>query len=150
MNSEINSVNFQLEIGENSKSSICHCCGRKSFIGHGFIYKDGDAYAVYYAGWAPSHSPVKVSFAIAIGKWDDNSTVQDRICFGLEAYEDKEEILLRAIDPSDSPWKNTELLGNMISRGDALNNHSIKEVFDITEFIIRKHDAIKEYLAVSA
>ncbi len=150
MNSEINSVNFQLEIGENGKSSICHCCGRKSFIGHGFIYKGGDAYAVYYAGWAPSHSPIKVSFAIAIGKWDDNSTVQDRICFGLEAYEDKEEILFRAIDPSDSPWKNTELLGNMISREDALNNPSIKEVFDITELIIRKHGAIKEYLAASA
>lgn len=146
MNSEINNVNFQLEIGENCKSSICHCCGRKSFIGHGFIYKDGDAYAVYYAGWAPSHSSMKVSFAIAIGKWDDNSTVQDRICFGLEAYEDKEEILLSVIDPPDSPWKNTELLGNMISRKEALHNPSIKEVFDITELIIRKHEAIKKYL----
>jgi hypothetical protein len=149
MNSEIGE-HFKLEIGEDSKSSICHCCGRKSFTGHGFIYKNDDAYAVYYAGWAPGHSLKKVTFAIAIGEWDDDSTVQDRICFGLEAYEDKEEILLRVIEPSDSPWKSTELLGKMIFREEALNNPYIQEVYDITELIIRKHEAIKEYLAVSA
>lgn len=146
MTLEISPSNFNLEIGENCESSICHCCGRESYIGHGFIFKDGDAYAVYYAGWVPSHSEKKVSFAIAIGEWDDSSTVEDRTCFGLEAYEEKEEILFKIIEPADSPWNTTELLGKMISRDDALNNPLIKEVFDIVEHIIRNHDSIKKYL----
>lgn len=150
MTLEMHVPNFSLEVGENCKSSICHCCGRESYIGHGFIFKDGDAYAVYYAGWVPNHPEKKVSFAIAIGEWDDNSTAEDRTCFGLEVYEGKEEILFRAIEPADSPWNNTELLGKMISRDDALNSHLMREVFDIVEHIIRNHDCIKKYLRGNA
>lgn len=137
---------YDLEIGENCKPSVCHCCGRESYLGHGFIYKNGDAYAVYYVGWAPSHSDKKVSFAIAIGEWGDSSTSADRTCFGLEAYEGEQEILFRVIEPADSPWSNTGLLGKMISRQDALKHSLINNIFNIAEYVVRNHDSIQEYL----
>lgn len=137
---------FDIEIGENRKPSVCRCCGRESNVGHGFVYKDGDTYAVYYVGWTPVHPDKKVSFAIAIGEWDDDSTSADRACFGLEAYEGEEEILFRVIEPDESPWANTDLLGGMISRKDALNHSLLKEVFLIAERVIRSHDAIRQYL----
>lgn len=146
----MNTPKFSLKIGEDCKSSICQCCDRKSFLGHGFIYKNGDAYAVYYAGWSPSHAEKKVSFAIATGEWDDNSTVADRTCFGLEAYDANENIIFRLIEPVNSPWNNTELLGKMISRDNALSNPLKKEVFDIVEYVIHNHNSIKKYLGVSS
>lgn len=140
---------FDLEIGENQKPSLCHCCSSESNVGHGFVYKNKEALAVYYAGWAPKHPDKKVSFAIAIGKWDDNSTVNDRICFGLEAYETENEIAFRITDPNESPWSNTELLGKMVSREDALKHFLKDQVFKIAEYVIRNHDAIRNYLAIS-
>jgi len=148
MSEEKDTPKFALEIGENSKLSVCSCCGGKSNVGHGFVYKNGDAYAVYYAGWTPSHSDKRVSFAIAIGEWDDNSTAADRTCFGLELYEDAEEILFRVIEPSESPWGDTDLLGKMISRQDALNHSRVKEVFVIVEHVIHNHIAIRKYLGI--
>lgn len=148
MTKRINTRKFDLEIGENSKPSVCHCCGRESNVGHGFVYKDGDAYAVYYAGWASGHLDKKVSFAIAIGEWDDNSTPTDRTCFGLEAYEGEEEILFRVIEPEESPWADTDLLGKMISRKYALDHLLLKEVFVIAEHLVRNHNAIRQYLAI--
>lgn len=139
---------FDIEIGENFKSSLCDCCGRESNVGHGFVYRDGDAYAVYYASWAAGHPDKKVSFALAIGKWDDDSTSTDRTCFGLEAYEGKNEILFRVIEPEESSWAKTDLLGEMISRKDALNHSLLKEVFVIAEIVVRNHDAIRQYLAI--
>lgn len=139
---------YYLEIGENQSPSICHCCSRKSNIGHGFICKNGDAYAVYYAGWTPDHLTKKISFAIAIGEWDDKSTISDRTCFGLEVSEGEGEILFRIIDPDESPWPITDLLGKMVSRKESLN-HSLKnEVLLIAEHVMRNHDAIHEYLGM--
>lgn len=148
MSEEKDTSKFDLEIGENSKISVCKCCGRESNVGHGFVYKNGDAYAVYYAGWTPSHCDKSVSFAIAIGKWDDNSTVADRTCFGLEMKEGDEEILFRVIEPSESPWGDTGLLGKMISRQDTLSHSLIKEVFAIAEHVVHNHVAIRKYLGI--
>jgi len=72
-----------------------------------------------------------VSFALAIGEWDDQSTRSNRTCFGLEAYEKMEEILFRVIEPDDSPWTNSELLGEMLTRDESLIHPLLNEVFII-------------------
>lgn len=141
-------TNYDLEIGENKNSSVCHCCGKKSCVGHGFIYKDGDAYSVYYVAWSNAHLDKKVSLALAIGEWDDDSTNKDRTCFGVEVYEGDEEILFRVIEPSESPWANTDLLGPMLNRKDSLAHPLLKEVFTIVEYILRNHPALVEYLEI--
>ena len=130
---------YSVEIGENSESSTCYCCGQESEIGHGFVYKDGDAYAVYYAGWSVNHSDKKITIALAIGEWGDDSTYVDRTCFGLEAYEEEKDILFSVIDAEKSPWTDTDLLGKMLSRKDALKHPLIKETFVIAEHIVRIH-----------
>lgn len=139
---------FNLEVGENVSSSICHCCEKESSIGHGFIYKNGNAYAVYYAGWSHSHSDKNINFAIAIGEWADDSTPADRVSIGVEVFEGKPEIVCRVIDPEKSPWASTELLGDMISRSYAIKHPLLKEVFSIVEHIAHYHEAIREYLEI--
>jgi len=141
-------ANYDIEIGENKSTSTCHCCGKKSCVGHGFIYKNDDAQAVYYVGWSDAHSDKKVSFALAIGEWDDESTNNDRTCFGLEMYEGKEEILFRVIEPLESPWSDTDLLGHMLARKDTLAHPLVNEVFAIAEHIVRNHTALSEYLLI--
>ena len=138
--------NYYIEIGEDSNPSLCHCCGKKSCTGHGFVYKDGDAYAVYYAAWSDSHLERKMSIALAVGEWDDNSIAEDRTCFGLEAYEAENDILFRLIDPENSPWPETDLMGKMIHREQGLNHHKLSEVFTIAEEVLRNHAAIRNYL----
>jgi hypothetical protein len=140
---------YHIEIGEDCKSSRCHCCGKESCVGHGFVSKDGDAYAVYYAGWSNAHLEKKVTFAIAVGEWQDGSTPSDRVCFGLEAYEAENKILFRVIEPSESPWRDTDLLGKMISRDEGLKHPFLEEIFIIIENIVRKHTAVREYLNMS-
>jgi hypothetical protein len=117
-------------------------------VGHGFVCKNGEAYAVYYAGWSAEHPERRVSLALAIGEWGDDSSAADRTCFGLEAREQDEEILFRVIEPGESPWSNTDLLGDMISREKALSDSLLKEVFVVAEHVVRNHQAISEYLAL--
>jgi hypothetical protein len=141
---------YDIEIGEESNPSSCHCCDKKSCTGHGFVYKDGDAYAVYYAGWSDSHSEKKMSLALAVGEWNDNSTSDDRTCFGLEAYEAENDVLFRVIEPQESPWPETDLMGTMISREQGLSHSQLSEVFTIAEEVLRSHAAIRNYLNLAA
>lgn len=141
-------ANYDIEVGENKNASTCHCCGKESCVGHGFIYKDDDAYAVYYVGWSDAHPDKKVSFALAIGEWDDDSTSSDRACFGIEMYEGEDEILFRVIEPSESPWADTDLLGQMLARKETLAHSLLDEVIAIAEYIVRNHVALREYLLI--
>lgn len=141
---------FSVEVGENEQPSRCDCCGASASTAHGFVYKNNQPYAVYYAGWADAHRDRGITFALAIGKWDEESGPHDRVCFGLEAYESKNEILLRVIGPEESPWGCTDLLGKMLSRQEALKDSLLKETYEITEAVIRHHLAIRDFLGASA
>lgn len=140
---------FELEVGEDAATSPCSCCGTKSLTGHGFIYKDGIPYAVYYAGWAYGHRELGVTMAIAIGKWDEGSTSEDRTSFGLKAYEGERDILFSFIDPESSPWGQTDMFGNMVARSAALNHHLKEELLAVAETIACGHPGIHHFLTVS-
>ncbi len=140
---------LEIEVGENESEAKCHCCGEPGSTGHGFVYSGGDARAVYYAAWSSAHAEGGVSFAIAVGEWDDDSTSRDRVCFGLEAYEGEDDIHFQFIDPSESPWPETELMGAMIGREEALDSDKKKEVLRIAEEVIREHPAIRRFSSFS-
>jgi hypothetical protein len=137
---------FELELGEDASTSKCSCCGIDSSIGHGFVYKNSAPYAVYYAGWSFNHRERGVTMAIAIGRWDEDSTSEDRTAFGLNAYEGENDILFQFLDPESSPWGSTSLLGNMIRRDDALNHPLKPDLLIVAETIVRNHLGIRAFL----
>lgn len=140
---------LKLEVGEDASISCCDCCGAESATGHGFIYKDGLAHAVYFVGWSAGHPERGVTMAIAIGRWDDVSTADDRTCFGLEAHASDGQVIFSFIDPDDSPWANTELLGPMISQMAARAEGARGGVLSIGEHVVRSHPAVRTFLDAS-
>ena len=53
------------ELGEEKEPTVCSCCGGVCHSAHGFIYRDGNAYAIYHATWSKSHPEAGVDIAIA-------------------------------------------------------------------------------------
>jgi hypothetical protein len=139
---------LEIEIGEDAAPSTCACCGVESRVGHGFIYNNKDAYAVYYVGWTPLHRERGVTLAVAIGEWGDGSAAKDRTCFGLEVHEGERQVLIRFIEPEESPWSSTEVLGPMISRNDSLNHNASTDVLRVAEYIVREHPSVREFLGI--
>jgi hypothetical protein len=140
---------LELEVGEDEQISQCGCCHAEFKTGHGFIYKDHSPYAVYYAGWSAGHKERGVTLALAIGKWEENSTAEDRACFGLEAYEGERQVLFRFIDPESSPWQEAGLLGPMIRRQAALAHSLRNDALAVAELIVREHPGVSRFLGVN-
>ena len=141
-------AHYEVEIGEDETSSVCACCGRASSSGHGFVYKNGDAYAIYWAAWSTLHSGKKVSFALGIGEWDDDATADDRAWFGLDVFATTDRYLLRVVDPKDSPLHDIESLGRMMSRSAGIKHPLRGEVFAIMERVLEHHPAVRRYLSL--
>jgi hypothetical protein len=140
---------FTVEVGENKKLKKCECCARESNTGHGFVYREDNPCAVYYAGWSEAHRERGVTIAVAIGRWDDGSTTDQRTCFGINVREGEDQLDFEVIGPEDSPWPNTKLLGPMLGREEGLKSPLIGDVFTIVEEIVRGHPEIREFLHAS-
>ena len=146
--SENTMIDYEIEVAEDEKTSSCHCCGKESSAGHGFVYKEGSAYAIYGAEWSTMHSRNTVNFALAIGEWDDDGTPKDHtVCFGIQVFDDGGDASFRVIDPEESPWSDSDLMGPMLGRNEGLRHPLLKEVFSIIEVVIRRHPSIRDYLS---
>ena len=139
-------MNLQLEAGEADRPTRCDCCGRVSRTVHGFIYKDGDAYAVYYAGWSEGHPDRGVTMAIAVGEWTDDSTTSDRVSVGIESRSTASEIQFSVLEPEQSPWGHTELLGAMLARPKALAHPVLPEIFEVAEYVVAHDERVASFL----
>lgn len=140
---------LELELGEDEKQGHCQCCGSTSSAGHGFVYRDQLPHAVYYAAWSMGHREHGVALAVAIGRWEEGTTAADRTSFGIEVYEGENHVLFRFVDPEDSPWANSPLLGPVLARTAALMSPRSAEALAIAEIIAINHPGIRHFLGMS-
>ncbi len=138
-------ADLSIELGEEART-CCDCCGKESTTVHGFVYRDGDAYAVYYAGWSDGHPERGITLAIAVGEWSEGATALERVSIGLEAHPAEREILFSVLNPDQSPWGTSELLGDMVQRSRALQLPVLKDVFEIGELIVYNDSRARDFL----
>jgi hypothetical protein len=133
-------------MGEGAEGAPCTCCGVASTTAHGFVYRNGDAYAIYYAGWSARHPEHGVTMAIAVGQWEDGSSTADRVSIGLRATSTATSIDFRALNSDESPWSDTPLLGKMLEREHALAHPAWREVLAVAEHVVRDDARVRDFL----
>lgn len=133
------SSELTLEIGPQEPGTVCACCGKLSTTVHGFVYRSGDAFAVYYAAWSQQHPERGVMMAIATGEWEENSGPEDRTSIGLEVRPTATEIQFTIVGPGQSPWGETSLFGKMLTIDRAKASPALKSTLEVAELIVR-HD----------
>jgi hypothetical protein len=143
------SSDLSLEAGPQEAGNVCDCCGTRSTTVHGFVYRSGDAFAVYYAGWSHQHPERGVTMAIATGEWAEDSGPQDRTSIGLEARPAATEIQFTIVGPEQSPWGETPLFGRMLSRDRAKASPSLKATLEVAELIVREDPRVRAVLRTS-
>jgi hypothetical protein len=124
---------LSIELPPPSVGPPCTCCGAVTTRLTRFVHRYGNAYAVYYVAFSDNHSDRIASAIVSLGERGERSTPQDRDAFALYLWSDAEQNNVQVIDAGDSLWADSELLGRMLSRSEALNHPRIKEVFAITD-----------------
>ncbi|MBD8881173.1 hypothetical protein IHE49_11850 [Rhodanobacter sp. 7MK24] len=122
---------LSIEFEEPSLGAPCECCGNRTVHLIRFVSNDGDAHAVYYVRFTEGHPETPAVAAVSLGDWEEGSTPSQRTAFALELRADG----VRVCNADESPWHETNILGRMLDRDEALAHPLIKEVFHITDHI---------------
>ena len=123
---------------------ICECCGNTTTKLTRFIYKDDDAFGIYYAQFTKDHDKKNVKGLISLGDWGTDIT-SSRVSFLFNLWLDNEDYNIEILDAKDSPWKN-EILGKLLTRTEALHHIWINEVYHITDHIVLEDEILIKYL----
>ena len=121
-----------IELDDGTRVKTCAQCGMQYPQVHGFLYRDGNAWAVYWAELYkdhPNHPEPRVVLTIALGDdWSEGADPSKRAWAQLDAWphEDKDEIQMAFTDPQGS--LDAVAFGHPLSR-EVVLTHPLKDSF---------------------
>lgn len=132
---------------EKPVEEICECCGNTTVRLTRFVYKDDDAFAIYYAQFAQAHREKRLSGLIGLGSWgDDEVGPEARVAFPFQIWTDKDNFQVGLVNAQDSPWSHVTFMGKILNREEALKHEWLKDVFHITDHMVTDDEVIVNYL----
>jgi hypothetical protein len=128
------------------KKSLCECCGNTTTKLTRFVYRDDNAYAVYYLRFTKGHPERSASGLIGLGEWGgEESSPEQRTAFAFELWQDENNFNVGIVDKEDSPWGDVSFLGRILDREEALKHEWIDEVFHVTDHIVTEDKEIVQF-----
>jgi hypothetical protein len=133
-----------LEIGR-TDSAPCASCGLPSIRSSGFIYREGDAHAIYHVLAHGGESP-HADLAIGVGSWEGSDAVADQSAFlGLSTTED--EIRFSFVDHAQSAWGRSRLLAHPLTAEQARASNNRDDFIEAAELVATADPAVAHVLS---
>ena len=80
---------IEIELTE-PKKLICECCGGIMTSLTRFVYKDGNAFAIYHATFSENHFESGVLGVMSLGDFDSNKGSLNRVGFPFKLWQGEE------------------------------------------------------------
>jgi hypothetical protein len=139
-------TDLSIELAPEVSEEVCPDCGRSFSSVRGFLYDHRDAYAVYHALLQTEHPSSVADIALSFGRWDEDSTGDERSRVGLRVWPDGDELKMHITDPSESAWGNSDTFGRMLPRGEVLDTDRQDEALRAVEFVIAHDPRLADHL----
>ncbi|MEQ8992991.1 MAG: hypothetical protein RLO46_14310 [Pseudomonadales bacterium] len=130
---------------EEPTRTTCACCGKSTTRLTRFVYRDGDAHAVYYAQFTPDHPQKRLSGLIGLGPWGGDASPEQRVAFPLEIWATDDNFQVGLVDASASPWSHVTFMGRILNRSEALGHELLQEAFHVTDRMVTDDAVITGY-----
>lgn len=126
----------------------CPCCGSERRASFGFVHDDGETVAFYYAALVPKeHRERCVVAAVSLGDWGHEVDPATRCAAVIRAKSQGGEIEITFLEPADSPVKDRAMLGNLMSRAEALASVTCARFIEIAGAVLLEDPEVNEYIA---
>lgn len=134
-----------IEVGREPQTRTCDRCGRSASDTMGFVYRDGDAYAIYYAVLHRHEDTPQLDLAIGMGTWANDDSVADLSAF-LTVWSEADEIRFGFVDPAESVWANARLLQNRLAADEARSSEFRQAVLSVAELVVSEDPSAASHL----
>jgi predicted nicotinamide N-methyase len=107
----------------------------------GYIYKLGDALAVYYVEWTPGHE-TNANLDLILGTWGDDAQVSDRQAVALEYRVIETGPAFMVIDADRRNIASNSLVSKALTRAEVIGTPLSAEIFAICDLIYLEDERI--------
>jgi hypothetical protein len=138
---------YGIEFNNRVKSFRCPHCGEESMTVWGWVSKENAAHAAYFANLMTGHPETSARLTISIGGWGEEDNLAKRKWVLIEArpLADSYEMMVR--EPDESLYSGEQILGNPLTRSEALSSPLVQEFFAVADHIALNDPAVKSYLS---
>jgi hypothetical protein len=98
----------------------CECCGGLSVRLTRFVYRDGEAFAIYYAAYSTNHLNNELAMIVSLGGWSEEGVPPERVAFYCRIRPTEDSYQVSLGDAPNSAWSDVDLVGRKLSREQAL------------------------------
>ena len=139
-------MSLELELGPASEHR-CGCCGKRSHVLRGYVTKEGDAYAVYMAGYTEKHTVEEGTILVSIGDWTQGSKPEDRTSVVMKVRKIGGRFQVMVVGPEGCPWTDIDVFGPIETPQAALARPDLQEYFHVVDHVLEVDDRFTRYFA---
>ena len=136
---------LRVEPSDELTHQVCAHCGKGYASTYGFVSRDGEPHAVYFAALYERHPDRRAHLGIGIAHWSAGAEVADVAAIVDVTLRDQ----VHAYDiagPETSPWADAQLLrGSFIAADDDRGERPV--VLSIADQIVARDRAVRGHLA---
>ena len=133
-----------IEPDDSNDFGPCECCGNMSRTVWGYVHDGDTMIAVYYVQWTRNKPDHGAFFDLILGKWDDDSTPEDRQAVSLAYRWMETGGGFRIIDATKRPHVDTELASKALSREEVVGTPLAQHAYDVVDTIFDQDLRIAE------
>lgn len=135
---------IEIEFNEPFRS-VCKCCGETTTALTRFVNRDQNAYAIYYAFFSEGHPERGLVGLVSLGEWGTEDVPKNRFAFGFEMWTTQDQYQIGLVDAQTTPWGRAKIVGQKLSREEALEHPWLDEVFHITDHIAEEDSEVRAF-----
>lgn len=123
---------YEIELSEPA-ASRCDCCDGLTVRLTRFVCRAGDAFAIYYARYSSNHPDHELAILVSLGEWGEGSTPAQRVAFYCRVRPLDASYQVMLGDAASSAWSDVELVGEKLSREQALRHPWKATAFELVD-----------------
>lgn len=125
----------------------CDCCGAQETRLTRFVTRDGDAHGVYLVRYTEGHDERQAYAMISLGTWWEDGVPPDRVAFAICMTSQADEYRLEVIDAERLAWQKSEILGQKLTRDQALAHPWLSDVYQLFDHMVEYDAPVHAFLA---
>jgi hypothetical protein len=122
----------------------CDDCGGEHESAVGFVLRDGDAYAVYWAAWYPHENEAWID--VILGSWQEPD-FPDNVTFGCRIGNvEGQEAPACSLVPAGKIRSDTAMFGRKLDRQAALNHPWLPAFWEVVDWLMLNDPTLHEHV----
>lgn len=137
---------LRIEEGESADLGPCSDCANHALAVWGYVSKNNNAHAAYYACFTKGHLDRGVQILLGVGKWGEGTSSSMRKMIGVQCRMGSDRPAFMVVDASKVELDDDHILGEGLTREQTLSDPLKDEFFRLLDHITANDSRIKNFL----